>query len=628
MKRSAALLAVIVVAAALAAAAAAASSDTTTMTPVARLKFPARGYLVGLPTSRQLTAADVVVRENGDKVSNVSFVPALNSNDRFAALLAIDASNSMRGKPLSDAFGAARRFAGRLAPSEPVGVLTFNNAPRLVQKPTSDASTLASTLKTPPPTAAGTKIYDALSRALDELDKTHASASSVVLLSDGADTGSAVSEKQLAARARRMRVRIFTVGLDSSSFNPAPLRKLAHDTGASYAQAASSGQLGAVYDALAQRLSTEYLLRYHSNAIPGANIVVTLQVAGAGSTTDAYQAPKKDTAVPPYKPSFFVRFWGSGFSLVLIALLGAALAAAAAILLLRRPVSGVVARIAEVATLAPRGSAQTPPAQKQAFSARVFGGPERSLAKTKWWTRFKEELEIAEIKYTAEQLLGVALVGMVLLGLLLYLIAPLLLIFGLLAPFGVYSWCRRELRKVRRAFEDQLPDNLQVLASALRAGHSFIGALSVVATDASEPSKREFSRVVADDEQLGVPLEDSLREVARRMDNRDLEQVALVAELQRQSGGNMAEVLDRVVETIRSRTDLRRLVRTLTAQGRMARWVLTSLPVGLALFLTIVNPHYMSPLFSSTGGQVALVFAGIMLVTGSYVIKRIVDIKV
>jgi tight adherence protein B len=132
--------------------------------------------------------------------------------------------------------------------------------------------------------------------------------------------------------------------------------------------------------------------------------------------------------------------------------------------------------------------------------------------------------------------------------------------------------CRRSLQKVRRAFEDQLPTNLQVLASALRAGHSFVGALSVVAADASEPAKREFMRTVAD-EQLGVPLEDSLREVARRMANDDLEQVAIVAELQRQSGGNMAEVLDRVVDTVRSRFDLRRMVRTLTAQGRMARWI-------------------------------------------------------
>jgi tight adherence protein B len=166
-----------------------------------------------------------------------------------------------------------------------------------------------------------------------------------------------------------------------------------------------------------------------------------------------------------------------------------------------------------------------------------------------------------------------------------------------------------------------------VLASALRAGHSFVGALSVVAADSSEPSKREFTRVVAD-EQLGVPLEDSLREVSRRMANNDLEQVALVAELQRQTGGNMAEVLDRVIETIRGRFDLRRLIRTLTAQGRMARWILTLLPVSLALFITLINPSYISPLFTTAGGQIILTVAAVMVISGSIAIKRIVDIKV
>ena len=86
--------------------------------------------------------------------------------------------------------------------------------------------------------------------------------------------------------------------------------------------------------------------------------------------------------------------------------------------------------------------------------------------------------------------------------------------------------------------------------------------------------------------------------------------------------------IERAIEAMPDRADLRRLVRTLTAQGRMARWILTSLPVGLGLFLTLANPRYMSPLFSSTGGPVALVFAGLMIMTGSYAIKRIVDIKV
>jgi tight adherence protein B len=123
-------------------------------------------------------------------------------------------------------------------------------------------------------------------------------------------------------------------------------------------------------------------------------------------------------------------------------------------------------------------------------------------------------------------------------------------------------------------------------------------------------------------------MEDSLREVGKRMENIDLEQVALLAELQRDAGGSMAEVLETVIDSIRSRFDLQRLVKTLTAQGRMARWLLTLLPLFLASIITLLNPGYMRPLFESSGGRIALVLATVMVVAGSLAIRRIVDIKV
>src|SRR2546425_6001039 len=103
------------------------------------------------------------------------------------------------------------------------------------------------------------------------------------------------------------------------------------------------------------------------------------------------------------------------------------------------------------------------------------------------------------------------------------------------------------------------------------------------------------------------------------MDSRELEQVALVAALQRETGGNTAEVLDRVTDTIRERFELRRTVRTLTAQGRMSRWVLTLLPVFLMVMVTLINPGYMNILYSSTVGKVLLVLSGISVTTGSLV---------
>ena len=117
-------------------------------------------------------------------------------------------------------------------------------------------------------------------------------------------------------------------------------------------------------------------------------------------------------------------------------------------------------------------------------------------------------------------------------------------------------------------------------------GHSTMGALSVMVDSSIEPSKTEFRRVLQD-EQLGVPLDDALMVMARRMQSYDAEQIALVMRLQREAGGNTAEVLDRVAEVIRGRMELRRLVDVLTAQARISRWILTALPIFVLLSLML-----------------------------------------
>jgi tight adherence protein B len=112
------------------------------------------------------------------------------------------------------------------------------------------------------------------------------------------------------------------------------------------------------------------------------------------------------------------------------------------------------------------------------------------------------------------------------------------------------------------------------------------------------------------------------------MASKDFEQVALVAALQRETGGNTAEVLDRVTDTVRDRVALQRMIKTLTAQGRMSRWVVSGLPVVLLAAITAINPDDMRPLYVEPIGRGLLVVAGLMVLSGSLVIKRIVDIKV
>jgi len=194
-------------------------------------------------------------------------------------------------------------------------------------------------------------------------------------------------------------------------------------------------------------------------------------------------------------------------------------------------------------------------------------------------------------------------------------------------PFGVRTWVRVKRDRQRTLFVDQLPDVLQGAASAIRAGHGLVAALSMVAEDASEPSRTEFLRVVAD-EALGVPLDEALRVVQRRMDSREVLQIALVAQIQREAGGNMAEVLDRITESLRQSAELRRMVKALTAQGRLSRWVVTALPLVLLLVISVVNPQYVKPLFTETLGLFLLATAGVMMLIGSLVIGKIVNFKV
>ncbi|MGH2862895.1 MAG: type II secretion system F family protein, partial [Solirubrobacteraceae bacterium] len=145
--------------------------------------------------------------------------------------------------------------------------------------------------------------------------------------------------------------------------------------------------------------------------------------------------------------------------------------------------------------------------------------------------------------------------------------------------------------------------------------------------DAPEPSRRELRRAVLD-EQIGIPLADALGHVTERMKSEDFQHVAIVASLQRETGGNTAEVIELVAKTVRERIEIRRMVRGLTAQGRLSGGILSMLPVAMLIFISLINPHYVHPLFHSSVGLIALGIALGLVAAGGLVIKKIIEIKV
>ena len=591
------------------------------LTPVERMLFPERGYIIDIGRDADITKARVHVAENGTPVGRFSIRPLAASSINSAVVLAIDASDSMRGDAYRGALAGARAFIGQRTGSERIGVVAFNSKVLIVERPTLSPDELEAALADPPELAFGTHIYDAVLESLSLLAQGRTSAGAIVLLSDGADVGSSETLETTIAAARRQHIRVFTVGLRSTSYNGEPLRALADATGGSYYEAVSAADLTTVYTTLGKRLASQYLLRYRSKALPTSAVTLRVAVNGLGSTAVDYMAPKPSEIAPYHKP-LLKRFLLSPLAAAVLSLFIAGLVGCFLILMLKRAQSGLVPRIEEFLH-----GVRTPREQLKSRGREVraaFTGASRTQGLL---GKIDHNLEIAGIEMSASRLVAWTAAVTIFTAFLLALVSPMLLLVGLLTPFLVRGLVRRRLRTVRDEFADQLPPNLQVLASALRAGHSFSGALGVVVENGEDPSRRELRRAVTDD-QLGVPMDEALRRIAVRMESRDLEQVALLSELQRTAGGNAAEVLDTVVETIRERADIRRLVRTLTAQGRLARWILTAVPVFAAGFLTLIQPDVMKPLYTTTGGHVALALAGALVLAGSLVIQKIVEIEV
>jgi tight adherence protein B len=591
--------------------------------------FPVRTFVLSLPNTRQLRTRDIRVTENGSRVLDPTVTPASRASKKaFGVVLLLDTSFSMTGKPLAAALSAAQTFIAQRNRNEQLGAIDFNHKEEVVLPLTTSSHEISGVFASLPRVHGGTHIYDAVARAEAMLKAAHINSGSIVVLSDGADTGSKATRAQVVHSALANNTRIYTIGLRDAAYKPATLKALAASGHGQYAET-NAQALAPLFDQLGQTLSNEYLLRYKSFLGPNKPVRVDVSVRGVGASTADYRTPAINvgTVAPTFRASTPSGFWGSALAIILIALLAGGVIAILVIGLLRPRRSALPVRMAEFVSI-PELQRDRKGQGSTSGTSSVPGVADAPMRKSAW-ARFEETLEIADIKMEPELIVAATFGATGLVFLLIYVGTGSLgwALFALGVPYIAREWVLRTLKRRRERFAEQLPDALQVVASALRSGHSFAGALAVVVDSGSEPMKSEMQRVVAD-EQLGVPIQDSLAIVAQRMASREVEQLALVAELQREAGGNAAEVIDQVAETVRERFDLKRLIKTLTTQGRMSRAIVSALPVFIFIVIRLENPNYFHPLTSTVGGRVVLGLAAVWAVLGSLVIKRIVEIEV
>lgn len=205
------------------------------------------------------------------------------------------------------------------------------------------------------------------------------------------------------------------------------------------------------------------------------------------------------------------------------------------------------------------------------------------------------------------------------------------LIVSILAAAGALFlpvfWLK--MRKARRMKQltSQLPDVFEIMAQALRAGHSLASALEVVHDQLPDPVSSEFGRVFHE-QNLGIKIEDAMLSMAERVDSLDVKFFVTAVLIQRQTGGDLAEVLEKIGGVIRERIELFGLVQGLTAEGRLSGWVLFALPMVVFAAVNVLNPDYSGMLFEETAGKIMLMVAGGMQLMGLAMIRWIVNIKI
>jgi len=246
------------------------------------------------------------------------------------------------------------------------------------------------------------------------------------------------------------------------------------------------------------------------------------------------------------------------------------------------------------------------------------GGRERQLATV---------LERAGVAMPLQEVILLVVVASLVAGAVGVLLGGLLagLALGVATPLLVRVFLGLRISRREHAFADQLDDSLQLMASSLRAGHSIMQALAAVASEAEQPSKEEFSRII-NETRVGRQLGDSLDEAARRMNSQDFLWVTQAVAINREVGGNLAEVLDGVSGTIRERNAIRRQVKALAAEGKLSALVLMLLPFGIGGFLLITTPSYLAPLTQGLLGYVLLAAAAILLVVGGLWLRKSVQV--
>ena len=603
-----------------------------------RLELVARDLGAG----QRLDLASVSVEVGGTPLAvvdtqEVSTIATESEAVGRLAVLVVDVSDSMLGQPLADAVAAAARYADGLPADVEMAVVTVGATARTVLEPTADRAEVHRVLDGLV-TEGATALYDGLAAAADLVaDSTAYPERRVLVLSDGADSGSATSLAEVEQRLAEVATPVDTVAFRTGQTVADLLAGLSEGTGGQAYLAEDAADLASAFG----RAAAAFTVR----------LAVTAEVPAELSGTEADLAvsvaagdQRLSTSVPVAMAAYH---GGSGalvtvpsgglpplaegglVALVFLALLVLGLVVFSPLLDLSRR-RRRLAQVERFSVLPPPRPVPTPGTAGSPVARAALAWSEKVVRSRGAEGRIALQLDRAGMRLRPhEWLLLRALVCLTAVLLLALFVGPLPAVpLGVVAGWvGTWLYQQRRAEHRREAFATLLPDALQLVIGSLKSGFSLSQAIDAMARELPDPVANEFGRALGE-ARLGVNLDDALERVAIRMRNSDLAWAVVAIRVQQEVGGNLAEVLTTTVTTIRERNSLRRHVRALSAEGRLSAWILVALPIAAAAFMFVFRREYVRTLYTEPLGLMMLAAGIVLVVLGAAWMSRVVKVEV
>ena len=595
----------------------------------------------------ELDPDQLVVTANGQPVQLVGVDPLGQTQEPVGIVLVIDVSGSMEGAPMEAAKAAAANFVSQKRPGDFIALVTFGDTVQTVSGFTTDIEALNARIAELE--ASGeTAFNDGVIQGINLFEQSNASAlrRNIIVLSDGTDTASVTTTDDVLAAINNPNnpVRVFGVALASPEFQPDAVQQVAEAGEGLFLSTSDPAELAALYGQIQREIGNLLVVRLGSPVFDAGPVEFSVTYAGLSAVETVDVSGFVTTTVPA--PSTTVTFETaetfvvrsslpiSSSSLLGLAALGLGAAIGLFIYILfgrgGEDAGSVFKRRLEA--YGRRGATEE---KKSLFDRipllRLFSQKaEEEVRRRGLLSGVNSALEQANIPLSAGEAVaggfGLAAVVGVLAALFTGnpIMGGVFFAFGILIVIGLLNFLGS---REKRRFENQLPDTLTLISTSLRAGYSLLQAVEAVAAEAPNPTAREFGRAIVE-ARLGRQVVAALQGITTRTQSQDFEWAVMAIEIQREVGGNLAEVLQTVSETMRQRNRLKGEIRALTAEGRISAIVLGILPFAMGGFLYASNPEYIKTLFETTFGIVALIAGGLLMIGGGLWLRKIVDIEV